>query len=223
MTENKKKLQDTLSYQFINEEILERALTHKSYNKFNNNEQLEFLGDRVLGVVIAEEIFKEIQNSNEGILDKKYSKLVNKIACFEVAKDILLGNYIKLGSTEKASDGNKKLSILADTCEAILGAIYLDAGFLKAREIILKLWKKQFLLLGDSLIDAKSFLQEWTLKKSKDLPKYNVIEKNGPDHNPVFKVEIKYKKYDPVISEGASIKEAEMKAAEKFIKKNNIV
>ena len=170
MINNKQKLQDAISYQFIEDKFLTRALTHKSYDKTNNNEQLEFLGDRILGLVISEKLFNETENTNEGLLDKKFSKLVNKLTCAEIAKQISLGDYILLGSTEKASEGNKKTSILADTCEAILGAIYLDAGFLKTKEIILKLWHKQFTLLDENPIDSKSFLQEWTLKSAKDLP-----------------------------------------------------
>ena len=222
MINNKQKLQDAISYQFIEDKFLTKALTHKSYDKTNNNEQLEFLGDRILGLIISEKLFSETENNNEGLLDKKFSKLVNKLTCAEIAKQISLGDYILLGSTEKASEGNKKTSILADTCEAILGAIYLDAGFLKTKEIILKLWHKQFTLLEENPIDSKSFLQEWTLKSAKDLPQYKVISKEGPDHNPVFKVEIKYKKFLSVIAKGASIKEAEMNAATKFIEKNKI-
>ena len=216
------KLEQTLSYKFKNNKLLINAVTHKSYDKINNNERLEFLGDRILGLIISEKLFSETENTNEGLLDKKFSKLVNKLTCAEIAKQILLGDYILLGSTEKASEGNKKTSILADTCEAILGAIYLDAGFLKTKEIILKLWHKQFTLLEENPIDSKSFLQEWTLKSAKDLPQYKVISKEGPDHNPVFKVEIKYKKFLSVIAKGASIKEAEMNAATKFIEKNKI-
>ena len=216
------KLEQTLSYKFKNNKLLINAVTHKSYDKINNNERLEFLGDRILGLIISEKLFSETENTNEGLLDKKFSKLVNKLTCAEIAKQILLGDYILLGSTEKASEGNKKTSILADTCEAILGAIYLDAGFLKTKEIILKLWHKQFTLLEENPIDSKSFLQEWTLKSAKDLPQYKVISKDGPDHNPVFKVEIKYKKFLSVIAKGASIKEAEMNAAKKFIEKNKI-
>ena len=222
MINNKQKLQDAISYQFTEDKFLTRALTHKSYDKTNNNEQLEFLGDRILGLIIAEKLFSDNKNSNEGLLDKKFSKLVNKLTCAEIAKEISLGDYILLGSTEKASEGNKKTSILADTCEAILGAIYLDAGFSKTKEIILKLWHQQFTLLDENPIDSKSFLQEWTLKSAKDLPQYKVISKEGPDHNPVFKVEIQYKKFLSVIAKGASIKEAEMNAATKFIEKNKI-
>ena len=222
MINNIQKLQDFISYEFIEDKYLIRALTHKSFNKTNNNEQLEFLGDRILGLIIAEKLYSETENSNEGLLDKKFSKLVNKFTCAEIAKEISLGDYILLGNTEKASEGNKKTSILADTCEAILGAIYLDAGFLKTKEIILKLWHKQFMLLEENPIDSKSFLQEWTLKFAKDLPQYKVISKEGPDHKPVFKVEIKYKKFLTVIAKGATIKEAEMNAATKFIEKNKI-
>ena len=222
MINNKQKLQDAISYQFTEDKFLTRALTHKSYDKTNNNEQLEFLGDRILGLIIAEKLFSDNKNSNEGLLDKKFSKLVNKLTCAEIAKEISLGDYILLGSTEKASEGNKKTSILADTCEAILGAIYLDSSFTQVRKVILALWQIKFDNIAEDIIDAKSKLQEWTLKKYKTLPKYKTIGKTGPDHNPEFKIQVEFMNYKKAIGTSSSIKESEKNAALAFIEKNKI-
>ena len=216
-------LENTISFKFNDQSILRRSLTHKSFDKDDNNETLEFLGDRVLGLVISEKLINDFSNDSEGLLDKRYSKLVNKETCHKVSQSLNLGDFILLGSTEINSKGNEKKSILADACESLIGAIYLDSGYEESRKFIFKFWNKEFESLDNNLVDPKSFLQEWTLKRYKELPEYKLFDQTGPDHDPLFSVELSFKEYKKTIKEGKSIKDAEMKAAESFIRLNKIV
>ena len=216
-------LENTISFKFNDQSILRRSLTHKSFDKDDNNETLEFLGDRVLGLVISEKLINEFPNEPEGLLDKRYSKLVNKETCHKVSQSLNLGDFILLGSTEINSKGNEKKSILADACESLIGAIYSDSGYEESRKFIFKFWNKEFESLDNNLVDPKSFLQEWTLKRYKELPEYKLFDQTGPDHDPLFSVELSFKEYKKTIKEGKSIKDAEMKAAESFIRLNKIV
>ena len=150
------------------------------------------------------------------------SSLVDRNACHEIAKKISLGDFILLGQTEKKSFGNNKKSILSDACEALLGAIYLDSSFTQVRKVILALWKTKFDNIAEDIIDAKSKLQEWTLKKYKTFPKYKTISKTGPDHNPKFKIQVEFMNYKKAIGTSSSIKESEKNAALAFIEKNKI-
>ena len=215
-------LEDIISYKFRDQSILIRALTHKSFDKDVNNEILEFLGDRVLGLVISERLTHDFPNDTEGLLDKRYSRLVNRDTCHKVSQSLNLGDFILLGSTEINSKGNEKRSILANTCESLIGAIYCDSGYEEVKKFILNFWSEEFRLLDSNLIDPKSFLQEWTLKKYKELPQYKLLNQTGSDHNPLFSVELSFKKYKKVTEEGKSIKDAEMKAAESFIRFNKL-
>jgi len=224
---NKKEISDlenAISFRFKDQSILKRSLTHKSFDKNNNNETLEFLGDRVLGLVISEKLIRDFPNDTEGLLDKRYSKLVNKETCHKISQSFNLGDFILLGPTEINSKGNEKKSILADACESLIGAIYSDSGYEESRKFIFKFWNKEFESLDSSnLIDPKSFLQEWTLKRYKELPEYKLLDQSGPDHDPLFSVELSFKEYMKATKEGKSIKDAEMKAAESFIRLNKII
>ncbi len=217
-------LEKAISFKFKDQSILRRSLTHKSFDSDDSNETLEFLGDRVLGLVISEKLINDFPNDPEGLLDRRYSKLVNKETCYKVSQSLNLGDFILLGPTETSSQGNEKKSILADTCESLIGAIYSDSGYEESRKFILKFWNKEFESLDtNNLVDPKSFLQEWTLKRYKELPEYNLLNQSGPDHDPVFSVELSFKEYKKTTEEGKSIKDAEMKAAESFIRLNKIV
>ena len=215
-------LENTISIKFKDQSILKRSLTHKSFDN-DNNETLEFLGDRVLGLVISEKLISDFPNDSEGLLDKRYSKLVNKETCYKISQSLNLGDFILLGSTEINSKGNEKKSILADACESLIGAIYLDSGYEESKKFICNFWNEEFESLDSNLIDPKSFLQEWTLKRYKELPEYKLLDQSGPDHDPLFSVELSFKEYKKATNEGKSIKDAEMKAAESFIKLNKIV
>ena len=216
-------LENTISFKFKDQSILRKSLTHKSFDNDDNNETLEFLGDRVLGLVISEKLINDFPNDSEGLLDKRYSKLVNKETCYKVSQSLNLGDFILLGSTEINSKGNEKKSILADTCESLIGAIYSDSGYEESKKFICKFWNEEFESMDSNLIDPKSFLQEWTLKRYKELPEYKLLDQSGPDHAPLFSVELSFKEYKKAANEGKSIKDAEMKAAESFLRLNKIV
>ena len=216
-------LEKKIKYKFKDISLLKLALTHSSFEKTLNNENLEFLGDRVLGLVIAEKLIKDYPSADEGSLDKMLSRLVNRNTCFMVANNLALGDFILLGSTERSSLGNKKKSILSNACESILGAVYQDTDFVIVKKLILELWREHIDNIDQNLIDPKSFLQEWTLKKYKKLPEYKTLSKEGPDHEPIFKIELKFMNYKKAFSKARSIKEAEKLAAESFIQLNKII
>ena len=205
-------LEKKLKVNFKNKDLLIKSLTHKSYDKENNNEKLEFLGDRVLGMVIAKKLLEIYPNENEGILDKKFASLVNKKTCLDIAKKLELEKFIlTFDSRKKKNDIENKL--LSDSCEALIGSIYYDKGFSVVEKIILNLWSKH---IKDSVItqvDAKTKLQEYSLKKYKRLPIYKLISNTGPRHKPLFKISVKLIDTKSFIAEGNSKKDAEQNAA----------
>ncbi len=212
-------LEKKIKIKFKNKDLLIKSLTHKSFNKENNNEKIEFLGDRVLGLVIAKKLLEIYPDEKEGILDKKFASLVNKKTCLEIAKKLELQKFIL---TFNLSYKTKIIEdkVLADSCEALLGAIYLDKGFNIVEKIILDLWSVQIKQSVITQIDAKTKLQEFSLKKFKKLPTYKIISNTGPRHKPLFKVAVKLDNTKFFISKGKSKKEAEQNAAELCL--NNI-
>ena len=215
-------LESYISYTFKDKSILKRALTHKSTMVSMHNEQYEFLGDRVLGLVIAETLQQNYSEISEGNLDKVFSTLVNKDICAEVASKLNLGDFLILGKTEIASDGKNKIGILADSCEALIASIYLDGGYIEAKNFIINNWKKSLDSIDLNFKDPKSTLQEWSLKKYKRLPEYKVIQEDGPAHSPTFKVSVKFDSYQEAEATSGNIKDAEKKAAVEFIKLNKL-
>ena len=201
---------------FRNKNLLIRALTHKSFNKVNNNEKLEFLGDRVLGLIMAKKLLEIYPEEKEGVLDKKFASLVNKKTCLEIAKKIELEKYIMILSSK-----NKKYTVedkvLSDCCEALIGAIYLDKGFSFVEKFTLDLWSENIKDSKITQIDAKTKLQELSLKKFKKLPIYKIISNTGPRHKPLFKVSVKLHNTKTYIAEGKSKKDAEQNAAIKIL------
>ena len=214
---NYQKLEKKINIKFKNNNLLIQSLTHKSFNPNENNEKIEFLGDRVLGLVIAQKLLKIYPNEKEGILDKKFASLVNKKTCLEVAKAIELEKYIKTFNPK-----NKIIKIedkiISDSCEALMGAIYLDKGLNAVEKVILKLWSNHIKKSVITQIDAKTKLQELTLKNFKRLPIYKLISSKGPRHKPSFKVGVKLPDTKYFISEGNSKKEAEQNAAMECLK-----
>ena len=205
-------LEKKIKVNFKNKDLLIKSLTHKSFDKENNNEKIEFLGDRVLGLVMAKKLLEIYPNEKEGILDKKFAALVNKKTCLLIAKKINLQKYI-LTFNFKSKKNNIEDKVLADSCEALIGSIYLDKGFNITEKIILELWSEQ---IKDSIItqvDAKTKLQEFSLKKFKKLPIYKVISNTGPRHKPLFKVGVKLVDTKFFIADGKSKKDAEQNAA----------
>ena len=212
MTIDYQNLEKKIKLVFRNKDLLVKSLTHKSFNKENNNEKIEFLGDRVLGLVMAKKLLEIYPKEKEGILDKKFAALVNKKTCLQIAKKLDLHKYILTFNTKD----KKKIiedKVLSDSCEALIGSIYLDKGFGAAEKFILDLWSEHIKDSINTQIDAKTKLQELSLKKFKQLPIYKVISNTGPRHKPLFKVGVKLIDTKFYIAEGKSKKDAEQNAA----------
>ena len=209
---NSTNLEKKLKLKLTDSNILIKSLTHKSYDSKNNNEKIEFLGDRVLGLIIAKKLLEIYPEEKEGILDKKFASLVNKKKCLEIAKKIELEKYILIFNPK-----NKKIviedKIVADCLEALIGAIYLDKGLNFTEKFVLNLWSEHIRASVVTQIDAKTKLQEYSLKIFKVLPVYKLISNTGPRHKPLFKVAVKLKDTKFFIAEGVSKKDAEQNAA----------
>ena len=207
-------IQKILNVNFKNESLLKRAITHKSYNSKLNYEKLEFLGDRVLGLVISKKLLEIYPNEKEGILDKKFASLVNKKTCLEIANTIELKKYILTSNVKtKIKKSQIEDKVLADCCEALLGCIYLEKGFVAAEKVILNLWSKHIKNSIVTQIDAKTKLQEFSLKYFKKLPTYKLVSNTGPRHKPIFKVAVKLLNTKFYSALGKSKKDAEQNAA----------
>ena len=216
-----KDLEKIINYSFKKTSLLEKALTHKSYDNNINNEKLEFLGDRVLGLVISEKLIEKYPDEKEGIIDKKYANLVNKKTCLLIAKKINLKKFILLGSSHKKLERSAD-KINSDCLEAIVGAIYLDGGFKSVEKFILTFWEEYLLKSTITMIDSKTKLQEFSLKKFKELPKYIFFKKTGPQHRPLFKTEVQIPNSKKIVGIGSSKKNAQQNAAAKLLKILNI-
>ena len=216
-----RELEKIIKYNFKKSSLLEKALTHKSFDNNINNEKLEFLGDRVLGLVISEKLLNKFPDEKEGIIDKKFANLVNKKTCLLIAKKINLKKFILLGSSHKKLERTAD-KISSDCLEAIVGAIYLDGGLKSAEKFILNLWDEFLLKSTITLIDSKTKLQEFSLKKFKELPKYVFFKKTGPQHRPLFKTEVQIPNSKKIIGIGSSKKNAQQNAAAKLLKILNI-
>tara|TARA_B100001057_G_C22775098_1_gene921267 strand:- start:507 stop:1172 length:666 start_codon:yes stop_codon:yes gene_type:complete len=206
-------LEKKIKVNFKNKDLLIKSLTHKSFDKENNNEKIEFLGDRVLGLVMAKKLLEIYPNEKEGILDKKFAALVNKKTCLLIAKKINLQKYILTFNVKNKKSAIIEDKVLSDSCEALIGSIYLDKGFSVVEKFILDLWSGPIKDSINTQIDAKTKLQEFSLKKYKELPIYKIISNTGPRHKPLFKVAVKLVDTKFFISEGKSKKEAEQNAA----------
>ena len=205
-------LEKKIKIKFKNRDLLIKSLTHKSFDKENNNEKIEFLGDRVLGLVMAKKLLEIYPNEKEGILDKKFAALVNKKTCLQIANKLELNKYI-LTFNNRNKRNSIEDKVLADSCEALIGSIYLDKGLNITEKIILDLWSDNIKDSINTQIDAKTKLQEYSLKKFKKLPIYKVISNTGPRHKPLFKVAVKLVDTKFYTAEGKSKKDAEQNAA----------
>ena len=197
--------------------LIEHAFTHKSADKDFNNEKLEFLGDRVLGLTISSKLYELYPNVAEGILDKRFAKLVNKNTCANVAWSAGIKDYILLGDRKKKITIQDE-KILSDSCEALLGAIYLDKGFSYASKVIINLWAEELKKSSQTILDSKTKLQEYSLKKFKKLPIYKLVNAKGPKHNPIFKVSVSINNSKTFFGLGNSKKNAEQNAALNLLK-----
>ena len=218
---NYQTLEKKIKVFFKNKNLLTQSLTHKSYSKEINNEKLEFLGDRVLGLVIAKKLLEIYPDEKEGILDKKFASLVNKKTCLQIAKKINLNKYILTLDVKKKRNIIED-KVMSDCCEALIGSIYLDRGYSSVEKFILELWSDN---IKDSIvtqIDAKTKLQELSLKRFKKLPIYKLVSNTGPRHKPLFKVGVKLIDTKFYFAEGNSKKDAEQNAAIKCLQNHSI-
>ncbi|MEM0911720.1 MAG: ribonuclease III [Pseudomonadota bacterium] len=217
------RLQQVIGYTFKNSQLLHLALTHRSYNK-QHNERLEFLGDAVLGMIIAQRLFEQFPEQSEGNLTRLRASLVNGVTLAELAREIELGAQIKLGSGELKSGGRKRDSILADAFEALIGAAYLDSDFPTVQNLILKLFSQRIKQIDPSIQtkDSKTQLQEFLQSKKLPLPEYTIEEITGKDHAQVFTVSCTVKSLEQCCNaKGSSRRVAEQRAARLVLEKIN--
>ncbi len=210
-----------IGYTFEDKGLLEQALTHRSASK-QHNERLEFLGDAVLGMVVADELYKRFPNQPEGKLTRMRSTLVKGETLTELAQEANLGDLLKLGPGELKSGGHRRSSILADAVEAILGAIYLEAGIETVTQVIHELWKSRFEKLNPDAHakDSKTSLQEKLQSRKMPLPEYEVVRITGKDHDQTFEVSCKVSALKhPIIGKGNSRRKAEQEAARLTLQK----
>ena len=211
-----KELEIILDYNFKHSDLLKQSLIHKSFDNLNNNEKLEFLGDRVLGLIISKKLIEIYPKEKEGIIDKKLANLVNKKICSKIADELNIKKFMLLGSSHKSSEKFAD-KITSDCLEALIGAIYMDGGLRCAEKFILNFWKKYLDNSTLPLIDAKTQLQEYSLKKFKELPKYTFYKKIGPQHKPIFKTEVQIRGSKKILGIGTSKKNAQQNAAIKLL------
>lgn len=216
------KLEARLGYRFADPDLLDRALTHSSAVSPSRRiersyQRLEFLGDRVLGLVVADMLYRRLPKANEGELSRALNALVRKETCAAIARELDLGAELNLGESEARTGGAQKEAILGDVAEAVIGAIYCDGGLGRAFEVVERLFSDYIGNAGTERADAKTTLQEWAQGRGLEPPRYIEIERRGPDHAPEFTIEVRLDGYDPAEAEGPSKKLAEHKAAEKFL------
>jgi ribonuclease-3 len=213
-------LETQLGHSFRDPQLLERALTHASASANASNERLEFLGDRVLGLVIAEKLYALYPNDSEGALALKLNALVRQETCAQAAEAAGLSDHLILANSEEGSGGRKKAVILAGACEAIIAALYFDGGMDTARAFILRYWAQALATLNDDMRDPKTVLQEWAQsRKGSGGPAYRLVKREGPDHAPRFEIEVRVKGEEPALGEGGSKREAEQAAAKALLER----
>jgi ribonuclease-3 len=216
MTDLINKLELKINIKFKDQNLLKKSLIHKSHDSESNNEKLEFLGDRVLGLVLAKKLLKIFPDDKEGIIDKKFSNLVNKKTCLLIAKELGLKKFITTSASYKGANRSDD-KIISDGLEALLGAIFLDQGINVVEKFILNIWAEFLDKSSITKIDAKTQLQEYSLKKYKILPVYKINKQSGPQHSPIFKVEVQIINSKKFYATGVSKKDAQQNAAQKLL------
>ncbi len=216
------RFQKIIDLKFNKISLLKKALTHKSFDSKNNYEKLEFLGDRVLGLSISKKLIDLYPDENEGHLDKKLASLVNKNICYEIGKSLKLEKFILVANNRKKNITIEK-KIISDWCEALIGAIYLDKGFTITEKFVLEHWNCLILNTKTLVLDSKTKLQEYSLKKYKTLPIYKLISSHGPKHKPNFKIAVKLKDSKFIEANGSSKQKAEQAAASELLKSIKIL
>jgi ribonuclease III len=207
-----------IGYRFKNPALLEQALTHISAlsgarNRASSYQRLEFLGDHVLGLVISDMLFRAFAKADEGEMSRRLADLVRKEACADVGRAIDLGAVIRLGASEANAGGRSRTAILADVCEAVIGAVFVDGGYPAAAALIERLWSERMRTPARPLRDSKTVLQEWAQARGLPTPAYREVERKGPDHNPEFRVTVELPHLAPAEGLGRSKRAAEQAAA----------
>ncbi|MGJ8615218.1 MAG: ribonuclease III [Sulfitobacter sp.] len=210
-----KAFEGRIGHHFATPDFLNRAVTHASMSSANrdDNQRLEFLGDRVLGLVMAEALLALDPSATEGQLAPRFNALVRKETCADVAREIDLGQVLKLGRSEMISGGRRKQALLGDAIEAVIAAVYLDAGFDAARDMVLRLWGTRVESVKQDARDAKTALQEWAQARGLNPPKYVQTDRSGPDHAPVFTITAQLENGQQAVATASSKRNAEQTAA----------
>ena len=208
-------LEDRLGHRFSDLSLLSQAVTHSSMSSptRSDNQRLEFLGDRVLGLVMAEALTLADTSASEGQLAPRFNALVRKETCADVARQVDLGAALRLGRSEMLSGGRRKMALLGDGMEAVIAAVYKDAGFEAARTMILRLWGDRIDRVEDDARDAKTSLQEWAQARGLALPSYKLLERSGPDHAPQFTIQVALSTGDTATATAGNKRQAEHAAA----------
>ena len=229
MSENKDltPLMKVLGYQFKDMSLLDVALTHTSLTKGHRKkvakddyERLEFLGDRVLGIVIAEELYRRYEAAEAGQLSRRFNSQVRKETLAEIGRDINLPKYVRMAPELRSSGGAENPSLLEDCVEAVIAALYLDGGMPAAKRFIKDHWWQRFEKAGAAMKDAKSALQEWAAKRGKGTPDYVLLDEEGPDHERTFTIEVRVEGCSPAQARAKSKRQAEKKAAALMLKEH---
>ncbi|QPZ92747.1 ribonuclease III [Thioclava electrotropha] len=216
-----KAFEQRLGHKFKRPELLARALTHSSISTPTrpDNQRLEFLGDRVLGLVMAEALFLGDRAASEGQMAPRFNALVRKEACADIARKIDLGAVLKLGRSEMMTGGRRKLALLGDAMEAVIAAVYLDGGFDAAKVLILRLWEDRLDSVEEDARDPKTALQEWAQARGLPPPRYEIIHREGPDHAPNFTVQVTLENGARETAKAGSKRQGEMTAAKTLLKR----
>jgi ribonuclease III len=218
-------LEKTIGHRFKDRDLLDRSLTHISGsggNRANSYQRLEFLGDHVLGLIISDMLFRAFPKADEGELSRRLADLVRREACADVARAIELGEAIRLGSSESNAGGRARTAILADVCESLVGAVYLDGGYDAAAKLVEKLWGERMRAPVRPLRDPKTILQEWAQARGLPTPAYREVERTGPHHDPEFRISVKLPDREPAEGIGRSKRSAEQAAAAALLKREGV-
>jgi ribonuclease-3 len=225
-TKGRKELEERIGHVFAQASLLDSALTHISAlsgkSRSDSYQRLEFLGDHVLGLVISDMLFRAFPKADEGELSRRLADLVRRETCADVARSVDLGAAIKLGTSEANAGGRRRLAILADVCEALIGAVYLDGGYAAAAAMIERLWEERMRAPARPLRDPKTVLQEWAQARGLPTPSYREVERTGPHHDPEFRISVALPAIEPAEGVGRSKRAAEQAAAAALLAREGV-
>ncbi len=225
-TKAREELESRIGYTFADKTILERALTHVSaasrQGRGGSYQRLEFLGDHVLGLAVSDMLYRAFPKGDEGELSRRLADLVRRETCADVAQALDLGAALRLGSSESNAGGRRRMATLADVCEALIGAVFIDGGYSAAAALIERLWHERMMTPARPLRDPKTMLQEWAQGRGLPTPSYREVERKGPHHNPVFRVAVDVPALEPAEGVGRSKRAAEQAAAAAMLTREGV-